>query len=224
MWYWDGVRWVPYRQPVAGMPLSRPFESARLRATILTICLAANAFGIVLLALFNLLVIAAGGVTNTTNDTQTLLVGLVALLAIVVYFGSFIVTIVFFCMWDHRVVRNMPALGSPDPRWSPAGAVGRCFIPFLNLLHPYWSVLDAWRGADPTLRWSDRPARQRIGAPRLLAGWWACWLIGSWTSNISGRLSNSSDPATVIASSWVAIAADLSLSAPPCWRRGSCAR
>lgn len=101
-----------------------------------------------------------------------------ALVALIAFYGTFIAAIVFFCMWLHRTVRNMPALGAPDPRCSPSRAVVFCFIPILNFFNPYWSVLDAWRGADTSRRWIDQSGRRSAGVSGLLAGWWALWLIG----------------------------------------------
>ena len=140
--------------------------------------LGANAVGVLMLMVFDGLVIAGGGAIGSGTDAQVLVEGLVALIALIVYYGSFVPAIVFFCMWDHRVIRNMPALGSSDPRWTPSGAVVRCFIPFLNLVHPVWSVLDAWRGSDPSARWTSVQARKAMGVPSLITGWWAAWLIG----------------------------------------------
>jgi hypothetical protein len=96
-------------------------------------------------------------------------------------------------MWVHRSVRNMRVLGSPDSRWSPAGAVGRCFIPFLNLVHPMRSVQDAWRGADPSSLRLDVAARKGLRSPPLIAGWWASWLIGNWIASVGSRFVGGSD-------------------------------
>jgi hypothetical protein len=137
------------------------------------------------------------------SDNQSLIVALTALAFLLTYFGTFIPAVVFFCMWVHRAVRNMPALGAWDPRWSPAGAVWRCFIPFLNLVHPMSGTLEAWRGSDPTRRWINVTDRKAIAPPALIVGWWASWLIGSWLSTIASRLSNSNDAGTAMAGNWV---------------------
>ena len=173
------------------MPWARPYESARFRAMFVTIFIAINIVGFVLLAIVEVLLPGAQAQASTVNDTQAMLVGLLALVMLIVYFGSLIPAIVFFCMWVHRVVRNMPALGAFDPRWSPAGAVGRCFIPFLNLVHPMSGTLDAWRGADPSQRWINVAARKRIRPPLFIIGWWSLWLIGNWAALPGSRVGNS---------------------------------
>jgi hypothetical protein len=124
------------------------------------------------------------------HDTLYIAEGLVALLGLLAYLGTFIPAVVFFCMWLHRVVRNMPALGSPDPRWTPGGAVGRCFIPVMNLWHPLYSVLDVWRGSWAGRRWVDVSARKAMAAPFLIVAWWSSWLgarLVSWFGSILGR-------------------------------------
>jgi Domain of unknown function (DUF4328) len=185
-WMWNGAQWVPnpYR-PMAAPPAAAPYESAGPRGGIASILILSNIAGIVLLAAASL---TFDLITNP-NDTQSVVVGLLSLVALIVWLGTLIGAVVFFCMWLHRVVRNMPALGSPDPRWSPARAVVYCFIPFVWFVHPLWSVLDAWRGADASRRWLDRGARRMLRAPRLIAGWWAAWLIGNYVLNVSSRMS-----------------------------------
>jgi hypothetical protein len=209
-WRWDGAQWVPNAPPVthgpSAVPWARPYESARFRAMFVTIFVALNIVGLVLLAMVEVLLPGRQAQAALVNDTQTILVGLLALAMLIVYFGSLVPAIVFFCMWVHRVVRNMPALGAFDPRWSPAGAVGRCFIPFLNLAHPMSGTLDAWRGADPVRRWIDVAARRQIRPPLFIIGWWSLWLIGNWMSAIGSRIANSADTASQATGAWISVA------------------
>ena len=193
-WRWDGAQWAPNVPAVAqgpsAVPWARPYESARFRAMFVTIFIAVNIVGLLMLAVVDVLVPGAQAQAANANDTQTILVGLLALIAVIVYVGSFISAIVFFCMWVHRAVRNMPALGAFDPRWSPSGAVVRCFIPFLNLAHPMSGTLDAWRGSDLSRRWINVATRRQIRPPLFIIGWWSLWLIGNWVSAIGTRISN----------------------------------
>lgn len=187
-WWWNGAQWVPYQAPPA--PATRlvqapPYESAASRARVTVVLLGASIAGFVALTVAGVL----GDVISNPDDNQSILIGLVSLLALLVWLATFIPSIVFFCMWLHRVERNMPALGAPDPRWSPARSVVYCFIPILNLFHPLWSVLDAWRGGDPSQRWVDVGARKAIKAPGVIVAWWATWLLGGYVSNVSARMS-----------------------------------
>src|SRR5260370_36402386 len=164
---WNGTQWVPnpYR-PMVAPPAAAPYESARPRAGNASILVLSNIAGIVLLAAASLTI----DLIPNPNDTQSVIVGLLSLVALIVWLGTLIGAIVFFCMWLHRVVRNMPALGSPDPRWSPARAVGYCFVPFIWFVQPVWSVLDALPGADPSPRWSGHGSRRMARAPSLVVG------------------------------------------------------
>lgn len=185
-WMWNGTQWVPnpYR-PVAAPAPSVPYESAGPRAGTASILLYSSIAGIVLLTAGNVAIDLA------PNASDNLAISALALVAFVVWFGTLLGAIVFFCMWLHRIIRNMPSLGAPDPRWSPARAVVYCFIPFVWFVHPLWSVLDAWRGADASRRWLDRGTRRTLGAPGLLAPWWATWLIGNYVTNIGARFNGS---------------------------------
>ena len=184
-WMWDGTQWVPNpHRPVAAPPAAAPYESPASRAGIASILLYSNIAGILFLMVDGVLI----DLLPNPTDAQSIVIGLWSLVTIVVWGGTLIAAIVFFCMWLHRVVRNMPALGAPDPRWSPARSVVYCFIPFVMWVHPLWSVLDAWRGADTSRRWLDRTARRTIPPPQLMVWWWAAWLIGSYVLNIGSRL------------------------------------
>lgn len=185
-WMWNGAQWVPnpYR-PVAAPAPTVPYESPGSRAGIAAILIYSSIAGIVLLTVANV------AIDLTPNASDNLTVSALALVAFLVWLGTLVGAIVFFCMWLHRVIRNMPSLGAPDPRWSPARAVVYCFIPFVFWVHPLWSVLDAWRGADTSRRWLDRGTRRTLRAPGLFVAWWASWLIGNYTSNIGARYNGS---------------------------------
>jgi hypothetical protein len=162
-----------------------------------------NILGLLSLIAFDLVAISEPSSSGVASDTQTILEGVLALGALIVYYGSYIPAIVLFCMWLHRAVRNMPALGAFDPRWSPAGAVGRCFIPFVNLAHPMSGALEAWRGADPGRRWIDVRTRMRISPPPVIIGWWSLWLIGHVLVAISPGVQRGADPATQVTGLWI---------------------
>ncbi len=148
---------------------------------------------------------------SSVTDTYTIGLGLVALLFLVLYYGSLVPAVVFFSMWLHRVIRNMPALGSLDPRWSPAGAVGRCFIPIMNWFHPLYGTLDAWRGSEPGRRYLNRLDRRAVRPPWLIAGWWALWLGGGLVLTISNLLMSSKDAGTETSGALVGVAGFLLL-------------
>jgi hypothetical protein len=210
LWLWNGAEWVrntPIATPPSGVPWARPYESARTRATLITAFLIANLVSLVIEIGYDFVELAYG--PNPAGDTQTIVFGLVALAFVLTFLGTYIPAIVFFCMWVHRVVRNMPALGAWDPRWSPAGAVGRCFIPFLNLVHPMSGTLEAWRGSDSSRRWINVNERKAIRVPGLIIAWWACWLIGNWLNAVGARLTSNSDAGTVATGDWLSVLGSL---------------
>ena len=205
LWIWNGSQWVPNPPPAAPPALAawaRPFESASYRATFLTILLLSNAAALVIGIIFDTVFIAFGGNPAALSGGQALAVALLGAAYVVTYYGTLIPSIVLFCMWLHRVVRNMPALGSWDARWSPSGAVWRCFIPFLNLVHPMLGTLEAWRASDPAHRWANLAARRAIRPPWLIVAWWTAWLLRGIATSISLQLGRSGDPGLTTASTW----------------------
>jgi Domain of unknown function (DUF4328) len=208
-WLWNGAEWIPHT-PVAAAPVAatwaRPYESARFRATFVTVLLLANVAALVIGIFFDAVLFASRAGTSTLSDTQSVAIGLLALAYLITFYGTFISCIVLFCMWLHRVVRNMPALGALDARWSPAGAVGRCFIPILNLAHPMSGTLEAWRSSDPTQRWPNVVSRKGMRPPAQIIGWWAAWLIGGLLSRVAFQLGRSNDAGEVAASALVDLA------------------
>lgn len=206
-WMWNGAQWVPNQPPPYPVPQSaQPYESALYRSRFTMAFLAGTGVGLLLLIAFDIVDAIYSQTTNPT-DALTLAEGLIDIIAVVTFYGAFITSIVFFSMWLHRVVRNMPSLGSPDPRWSPARAVGFCFVPVLNLFQPFWSVLDAWRGADPSRRWTDAAVRKATRASGLLGAWWASWLLGGLLSRIAFRMNGAAGDEVDLAANVVLIAA-----------------
>lgn len=186
-WMWNGTQWVPNPYRAVAAPVFIPYESGRYRANVASILVASNVLGVVLITATNLTI----DLMPNPNDQQSLVIGAMALISLPVFYGTLIGAAVCYAMWLHRVIRNMPALGSPDPRWTPARAVTYCFIPIATLFFPVWAVLDAWRGGDASRRWLDRNARRTLRAPALITGWWSAWLIGGYALNIGSRVTGS---------------------------------
>ncbi len=189
---WDGARWAAnggVAAPPEAKGWAQPYESPRKRMTLVVIFLVLSGASAVIGIVLDLLSIVplqnTGLLTGLTILVALELLPPIFLVALLV---TFIPSIVFFSLWLHRVVRNMPALGASDPRWSPAGAVGRCFIPFLNLVHPLSGALEAWRASDPSHRWMTVDERKALRVPKLMIAWWAFWVIGFWLSPISNLM------------------------------------
>ena len=208
-WVWNGAQWVPNPAAPPMYYPPRPFESPRFRALFVMIFLGVNGFSLLVGLVVDIGLIAYGGDLKSGGDAAVIGFGLVALIFLVLYFGSLVPAVVLFCMWLHRVVRNMPALGAPDPRWTPAGAVGRCFIPFLNFVHPLYGVIDAWRGSDPSMIRADQAVRLRRGVSPLIIVWWVAWLGGRFISVISNPLVGSNNPGTAAGGAVIELIANL---------------
>jgi hypothetical protein len=149
---------------------------------LLTIALGANVIGSVLITAYT---VTTEFVPGRPFVSQPPALTEFAVIAAVVFSGTFVTAVVVFCIWLHRVIDNMIALGSLDSRWSPAGAVARCFIPLMNFVHPLLGVLDAWRGSDLSRRSLNLAARKAIPLPRPMIAWWLLWLGGIWGGNFT---------------------------------------
>ena len=83
--------------------------------------------------------------------------------------------IVAFCLWTHRVYRNLPALGARGLRYTPGWAVGWLFVPLANLVIPLLVFSEIWNNSMPIRPDATRGKRRRISL--LLVGWWAANLL-----------------------------------------------
>lgn len=92
-------------------------------------------------------------------------------------FPCFIASVVFFCMWTHRVVANAYALGGKWQTISPGWAVGWYFIPIANLWKPFQGLKEAWQTSFET---DHVPGMMRL--------WWGTWLVSNMLDNASMRL------------------------------------
>lgn len=96
---------------------------------------------------------------------------------------AYIVAIVVFLVWVHRMYRNLPALGSTSTRFSPGGAVGSFFIPFVNLVRGYQVMAHLWLESQPEP--ATLPDGQVLRRSAALVGWWWGFHLGG---NLTARL------------------------------------
>jgi hypothetical protein len=211
-WVWNGPQWVPNTQAQVAL-LPKPYESARFRSTFVVIFLALNGLALLLSCIVDVAFVAVGGNLNAAGDTVAIGIGVFSLFVLLLLYGSWIPGIVLFCMWLHRIVRNLPWIGAPDPRWTPGGAVGRCFIPGLNFVHPFFSVIDVWKASDPTTARADQPIRNSRPVAPLIAAWWGTYIGGRVVSIFSSRLVNSPDAGTVVVGAFIDIFANVVVAA-----------
>jgi hypothetical protein len=161
----------PFQSPATPLQLGdgrawpiKPFEPGHTRAVWTIVILAVAAVTNVLRAgwiyLFYRSVMAG---EQTPIDSVSGLIGWAGDVAII---GS----IIAFSMWTHRVYRNLPALGARLLRHTPGWAVGWLFIPFANLVVPYFIFAEIWRDSIPAQADSTGGSGKRISP--LLIGWW----------------------------------------------------
>lgn len=91
----------------------------------------------------------------------------------------FIITIVLFCIWTNKSMKNAWALreNSYLPTMTPGWAVGFYFIPIVLLWKPFQGMREIWQ-----VTFRDR--RDVV----LLRWWWGFWLISNFADNIGLRL------------------------------------
>lgn len=127
-------------------------------------------------------------------------------------FFVFLVTVVLFLMWLHRVYRNLPALGVRHPEYSPSWAVGCFFVPYINLVRPFQIVGEIWRSSEPDSGEEDVTPfhfaqAQSRSAPALVKAWWLLYIttgvVGylSWLLTLSGGNS----AADLVALNWMIV-------------------
>jgi hypothetical protein len=131
-----------------------------------------------------------------------LLQGLVTL----IQFPLYILAVVIYLVWLHRVYVNLPALRSDHTEYTPGWAVGWWFIPFANLVKPFQVVRNAWSESDPDFDpQMGFLSSVQAGAPAFMAIWWAFWLLSNISANISAQVYDPEDIRTVEVSGYLFI-------------------
>ena len=92
--------------------------------------------------------------------------------------GLFIVTAIVILRWIYFACTNAVAMGARDMMVTPGWAVGVYFVPVANLVMPFQSMREIWKGSTRPQDW------EIVKAPAVIAWWWLFWL----TSNIAGIL------------------------------------
>ena len=209
---WDGQRWLPTQPSDVGAaaprlpgewPIwARPFESAAPRARFVLISFAVLLVVLSLTIALDLFVIGfRASVGGGLSSDQQVVVDLAKAATALLYMVALALCVVGFCVWIHRVYRNLPALGAAQLRFSPRWAVGGWFVPVLNLWRPYQVMREIWQ----------RTLAQPTG---LLRWWWAAWLVSNLVSDVALRSNlsgGSNDVLDAVSNSLYAAAAVLAI-------------
>jgi hypothetical protein len=110
-----------------------------------------------------------------------------------VWLPWYVITGIAFLMWKHRAHRNLPALGATDLEFSPRGAVGWYFCPFLNLFKPYQAMREICNASNPSYLSIDGSAWRSRNAPAVVRIWWAFFLIMNFVTRAVASAENSVD-------------------------------
>jgi len=115
-----------------------------------------------------------------------------------------IITVVFWCIWVHRVSSNAHSLGAQGMAYSPGWAVGYYFIPILCLWKPYQAMVEVWKVSEAPADWQSRDA----GAVVHL--WWTFAILSSIASRVYFSTSlGAEDLSGMMASGWVGIGSSM---------------
>ncbi|HEX4147743.1 MAG TPA: DUF4328 domain-containing protein [Pirellulales bacterium] len=122
------------------------------------------------------------GMPPPEGSAEEIIEVLAALVQSVLYLGC----VVSFLVWLYRASRNVHALDPVGVQHSPGGAIGWWFVPIANFFKPYVVVTEIYRAskvsADYPGAWKSKPV------PDFFGWWWACWLLGVYTTGIVVRL------------------------------------
>ncbi len=92
-----------------------------------------------------------------------------------------------------RVARTLSDRVTVTPGW----AVGRFFVPVINLWKPFQGVAEIWRAS------VDPVAPDDVPTPVLLRLWWGLWLASGLFGHIGGRLAlRAETPRSFIDAAW----------------------
>jgi Domain of unknown function (DUF4328) len=166
-----------------------PKTSAKATVAWLWIWLACQAT-VAAYAVFALNTVAAfGGTPSPDHLAQAATVGeAIGLIAILVH----LVTIVMVLRWVYRAAVRAHAL-SDRITVSPGWAVGRFFLPVLNLWRPFRGMVDIWRTS------IDPVTPDTVPVPTLLRWWWGLWLLANLFGPIGGPLMDEAHRASHLA-------------------------
>jgi hypothetical protein len=156
------------------------------RALGLLVCILAGAIGLMTLAVFGLdLSIDAripGAMANATSLGQIHSLQVIRLAVDTLLSMTFILNSVLFFVWLYRAVSNHLALGARAQEYPPGWSVGYFFIPFINIVLPYFVVREVWMTSHDLAGASTRARAKPVLA------WWVLYLLSGMLLWIAGQV------------------------------------
>ncbi len=142
-------------------------------------------------------------VEATANDSRQAAIG-------GIYTILFVITTILFCMWIHRVHRNLPSLGVSGLKYSPGWAVGYFFVPILSIFRPFQVTTEIWKASDPITEINDSLAWKSTPTSPLIASWWVLFLVSAFVGNILFRVSLQAETlGELLAAGWLTFIMDV---------------
>lgn len=137
------------------------------------------------------------------NDSRQALVALL-------YFSTFIFTIITFLMWQRRIRKNADYIGITGLRFSTVGVVGWWFVPIMNIFRPYQVMKEMWQSNYRSV--NEQPDWRDSTVSGLLGWWWGLFLVGEWISGIALRIYlRNDDIDSLIVGDWLDIGSSMLL-------------
>lgn len=103
---------------------------------------------------------------------------------------TLLMTSFVLCLWWHRMVKNLSALGAHDLDYTPKRAVWSFFIPFVNLVQPQDVGQEIWKASDPTLIDNTPLSRKSVERSQVIGAWWVLFVFGNIFDGASSRFDN----------------------------------
>jgi hypothetical protein len=106
--------------------------------------------------------------------------------AMLLFFISYLVSVVFFLMWFRRAYANLQKFKIVR-KYSPAWAVGYWFIPLLHMFRPYEVMREMYDNMSSFLKRSGETT-YALPNPSLAKTWWIWWLISTIGARFVSKL------------------------------------
>jgi len=121
----------------------------------------------------------ATGRPTRSGDEPVDLVDFVESLFALGYLGTYLTTVVIFCIWINLANRNARAISAVPMQFTPGWCVGWFFIPIANLWKPMQAMREIWQVSENPAQTPDATTPPQVGT------WWTLWLATNLLAQFS---------------------------------------